>query len=500
MNVNKTNNTKQAAWVALGSFCSYMVGIVSPMILSRVFDKADYGTYKQVMYVYSTLLIVFTLGLPRAYSYFIPKRPIEEAKDIITKLTAIFVVLGGVFSLTLLIFASPIASLLNNPDLAAALRYFSPVPLLLLPTMGLEGVLASFKRTEYLAGFTIVTRIMTVILTVLPVFVFGGTYIEAIIGFDIASLLTCIYAIRIMGIPVKGIAHVKTIISYRDVFKFALPLLYASIWGMIINSATQFFISRYYGNEVFADFSNGFMELPFVGMVISAIAAVLLPAFSRMDQGQGMQEEVYTLWTGSVIKSAKIIFPMLVYCVFFARLMMVCMYGDIYDSSAIYFQIKNLSGLFYIIPFAPILIAVGKTKDYANIHMITAFLIVISEFVVVKTINDPVAVAVTSELCRIIFVYLMLAVIAKYASKSISKLLPLKDLMIILISTMIAGGIDAILCMFLSINKFIVLGVSFLLFIVVYYFLCWALKISYKEFVTSLLPSRFNSLIIKYIP
>ena len=185
-----TNNTKQAAWVAFGSFCSYLVGIVSPMILSRVFDKADYGTYKQVMYVYSTLLIVFTLGLPRAYSYFIPKRPVEEAKDIITKLTVIFSVLGGAFSLTLFIFASPIASLLNNPDLAAALRYFSPVPLLLLPTMGLEGILASFKRTEYLAGFTIFTRIMTVVLTVLPVLIFGGTYIDIAGGIDLRHDVT----------------------------------------------------------------------------------------------------------------------------------------------------------------------------------------------------------------------------------------------------------------------------------------------------------------------
>ena len=93
----ETNNTKQAAWVAIGSLFSFAVGIISPMILSRFFDKGDYGTYKQVMYVYSTLLTVFTLGLPKAYAYFLPKYGREYSKDIINKITSMFIVLGAVF-------------------------------------------------------------------------------------------------------------------------------------------------------------------------------------------------------------------------------------------------------------------------------------------------------------------------------------------------------------------------------------------------------------------
>lgn len=68
-----TNNSQQAVWVAMGNLFSFGFSIVSSMILSRYFDKVDYGTYKQVMYVYSTLLAVFSLGLPSAYSYFYPE-------------------------------------------------------------------------------------------------------------------------------------------------------------------------------------------------------------------------------------------------------------------------------------------------------------------------------------------------------------------------------------------------------------------------------------------
>ena len=78
-----TNNTKQAAWVGIGSLCSFGFTIVSSMILSRYFDKAEYGTYKQVMYVYNTLLTIFTLGLPKAFSYFLPRVENAQAKGLI---------------------------------------------------------------------------------------------------------------------------------------------------------------------------------------------------------------------------------------------------------------------------------------------------------------------------------------------------------------------------------------------------------------------------------
>lgn len=90
MTVNKSNNTIQAAWVALGSLFAFGFSIVSSIILSRYFDKTDYGTYKQVIYVYHTLLIVFTLGLPKTYSYFLPRTNDCYVKSLVKRLQLYF--------------------------------------------------------------------------------------------------------------------------------------------------------------------------------------------------------------------------------------------------------------------------------------------------------------------------------------------------------------------------------------------------------------------------
>ena len=101
--INNNSNTVQAVWLGLGSFVSFSFGIISAAILSRYLSKADYGTYKQVLYVYNTLLVVFSLGLPRAYSYFLARVPIEAGYSIVRKINLMFLIIGIVFSLFLCI-------------------------------------------------------------------------------------------------------------------------------------------------------------------------------------------------------------------------------------------------------------------------------------------------------------------------------------------------------------------------------------------------------------
>ena len=501
MSKEQTSNSKQAAWVAIGSLFSFIVGIVSPMILSRYFDKGDYGTYKQVMYVYNTLLTIFTLGLPKAYAYFIPKYSNEYSRAIINKVTSIFFILGIVFSAFLLLCAGPIASVMKNPDLETALILFSPTPFLLLPTMGLDAIYASFRKTKYLAYYTIFTRVFTVICIVLPVVIFSGDYTHAIIGFDIASLITFVLALYLKTWPIRHENHKNTNLTYKEILSFSLPLLYASLWGLIIASSSQFFISRYFGNEVFAEFSNGFMEFPLVGMIIGSISTILLPLFSGLDKGVGMSDDVLSVWNSAMLKSAKLIFPILVFSIFFAGLIMRCMYGDMYSNSSYYFIIKNFSGLFCIIPFYPIILAIGKTKAYANVHMLIAILIVPLEWLACLICDSAIYVAIISELCHILKIGLLMKVIANYANRSIAQLVHPGMLLKLLLLSVLASIFPYIIVNTIVLNKFLLLFIGFITFIVCYYVLCKFMKVSYKDTVNGIIgENKLGKQFLRFVP
>ena len=90
--LNKSkSNFNQALWLSISYTCSMLVGIVSSMILSRYFDKVEYGTYRQIIFIYNTLLTIFQAGLPSVFTFFLPRYSKEEGKFIVKKLQKILI-------------------------------------------------------------------------------------------------------------------------------------------------------------------------------------------------------------------------------------------------------------------------------------------------------------------------------------------------------------------------------------------------------------------------
>lgn len=487
-----TNNTKQAAWVAVGSLCSFGFSIVSSMILSRYFNKADYGTYKQVMYVYSTLLTVFTLGLPKAFSYFLPRVELAQSKSLIRKITNLFFLLGGVFSLLLFVFSPQIALILKNPELTKALRIFAIVPFFLLPTMGLDGILATFRQSKYIALYHISTNIFKLLCVALPVMVWNLGYEQALWGFVVSSFITFLLALYLKYLPVRNEGNEKCKITYKDIFRFSIPLLTASLWGILIHSADQFFVSRYFGNEVFAEFSNGSMELPFVGMIVGACATVLSPIFSRLSHEKvDPKKEVYPLWMSVFEKTAKLIYPLVIYCMVFADVVMVTLYSGKYVDSQNYFRIKLITNFFTLISYGPLIINIGKVKYYSRVHMFTALIVVLLEFISVKTINSPYAISWISMLCHVGKIFAMLFMVSKFFGVKFYQLFPLKLIGQILIPSALFLLLERwFLIDLCHLNSWVVLFVSVIVYALVYYAYSILVKMDYIGLVKPLIKKK----------
>jgi O-antigen/teichoic acid export membrane protein len=490
--MSQTNNTKQAAWVAVGSLCSFGFSIVSSMILSRYFNKADYGTYKQVMYVYNTLLTVFTLGLPKAFSYFLPRVELAQSKNLIRKITNLFFLLGGLFSLLLFVFAPQISVFLKNSDLTKALRIFAIVPFFLLPTMGLDGILATFKQSKFIALYHVSTNVFKLVCVALPVMIWDLGYEQALMGFVISSFITFLLALYFKYKPIRKEAYEKCGVTYKDIFRFSIPLLTASLWGIIISSADQFFISRYFGNEIFADFSNGSMELPFVGMITGACATVLSPVFSRMSHEKvDPKKEIYPLWMSVFEKTAKLIYPLVIYCIVFADVVMVVLYGQKYVTSDNYFRIKLITNFFTLIAYGPLIINIGKVKYYSRVHMITAILVVVLEFVSVKTINSPYAISWISMLCQVGKIFAMLFLVTRFFGVKLHQLFPVKLIGQILVPSVAVLLLERwLLVDLLQLDNLIVLIVSAIIYTALFYVYSVLVKMDYIGLIKPLIKKK----------
>lgn len=180
---------------------------------------------------------------------------------------------------------------------------------------------------------------------------------------------------------------------------------------------------------------------------------------------------------------------------------MTCMYGDMYANSATYFMIKNISGLTYIIPFYPIILAIGKTKAYANVHMMAAIMVVAIEYIVCKTSNSPIYVAIASEVCTVFKIYLLMRIIAHYAQKRVAELIPPFRMLKLMAVSVCASLPPFVMTQLFEMNKFFMLGLAFVVFLFDYYVLCFALRVTYKDIVSGFLANKsMLKGVLRYIP
>src|SRR5690606_14224908 len=243
--------------------------------------------------------------------------------------------------------------------------------------------------------------------------------------------------------PVKSVGRDRTRYKIKDIFKFALPLMGASLWGVLISSSDQFFISKYYGTSVFADFANGSLELPFVSMIIAATSTVLFPVFSSYmnNKDENVNKHVLQLWDSVVQKTIKLTYPLIFFFIFFAESIMSILYGNEYLSSGLFFQIKLIANFFTVIAYGPLMLSIGGEKYYFKIHMYGAIILILLEFISVNIGVSAYVITAISVICQIGRIYAMLMYLSSFFKIKISKLLPLKlmgELIIINIAILVS--------------------------------------------------------------
>lgn len=462
----QNSNTLQAFWLGIGSLSSFALAIVSAAILSRYFNKTEYGTYRQILYVYSTLLVIFSAGLPSVFSYFLPRFSLPQGKDIVRKITVALFLLGIIFSITLFALSGLIGGVLKNPELEKGLKIFSAIPMLLLPTLGLEGIFSTYKKTFYIAIYNTITRILMLLFIVLPVILLKGSYEYALYGWIIASTMSLFLSFYFKKIPFIDCIAKKATLNYRDIFKYSLPIATASLWIIFIRSADQFYISRFFGTEVFAVFSNGFIELPFVSIVTAASSDVILPIFSKMINDNSAVDEILSLWRNTLIKSAVILYPLVVFFIFNAKDLIVLLYSNTYIKSSVYFQIAMTLNFFNIILFSPLMFSIGKTKTFSRIHLFFALSIWIIDYLLVLIFHSPIAIAICSVTMAIIRVFIFIIFISRFFKISLMNFIPLRYISTLIIHSIVSIVLTKLIFSLISpdVNIIIALIMNFALF------------------------------------
>ena len=136
---------RPAVSIVIGRSVGFTAAFAIPIVLSRVLDQAEFGTYKQLFLIYATVFGVAQLGIAESLYYFIPRDSGRAGQHITNAVLTLAA--AGIACLTLLMISSDaIVGWLANPHISAGLLPLGVFLSLTLLTAPFEIVLVSRGR------------------------------------------------------------------------------------------------------------------------------------------------------------------------------------------------------------------------------------------------------------------------------------------------------------------------------------------------------------------
>jgi O-antigen/teichoic acid export membrane protein len=129
-----------------GRLVGFVVAFAIPMVLVRVLDTQEIGTYRLLFLIYGTLLSLAQLGMAESLYYFVPQRPAESGRCV-GNAVATLAVVGVALGLAVAVAAPALGARFNNPQLAELLPMLGIVLGLMLTATVFE--IAMVCRQQY---------------------------------------------------------------------------------------------------------------------------------------------------------------------------------------------------------------------------------------------------------------------------------------------------------------------------------------------------------------
>jgi len=346
--------------LSLGRTLTTLASIIFGMVAARLLSKHDYATMRQTMLAYSFVAPLLMLGLPNALYYFLP-RTLKRKKGIITDNLFLLFVLAMVFSIFLAAGGHKILAMrFNNPDLSTTLKWMIPYPLYVMPAGILGAVLLTQNKTLTLAKYNVVSSVALTILTITGVII-TRSYSGPLIAQIYFPLLLLPFILWLSFRYVPGSFSLPNVKSMIEMLKYAVPLGLAGMLGTIMLETNKIIVSAMCTPEEFANYVNGAIEIPLVGIITLSISSVILVDMTKYIH-QGEKIKALELFKKASLKSAVILLPVLIYLLMVGKSFIVTLYSEKYLESVAPFYIYLFILPVRIVIYGSALMALGQSK------------------------------------------------------------------------------------------------------------------------------------------
>ena len=349
-----------------GRTLALAVTFVTPLALARIFDLAEFGTYKQLLLVYSTLIVIAQLGMAESLFYFLPYAPRRGGRYVMNALLALAG--SGLVCLGLLVLTGPYLSRrLGNAALSGFSGLLGAWLMFMLPSTVLEIVMTARKR--YLgAGVTYaLSDLLWATALVVPAVVsrrLEWLLASAVVFGAVRLGGTLLYVGREFGAELRFNGA-----ALREQIAYALPLQLGLVFRTLLANLHYYAVAASVDAATFAIYAVGCFQIPFVDLVVTPTGNVMMVRM-REAVTAGRPDAVLATWHDTTYKLALFFLPIIGILVVTARELIPFLFTARYDASATIFMVWSVAHLPVILSTEGVLRAHGDTRALAVLYAI----------------------------------------------------------------------------------------------------------------------------------
>jgi O-antigen/teichoic acid export membrane protein len=366
--VGGLSSARPTAVLVAGRVVGSAAGVLLPVVLARALDPHGFGTYKQLMLVYSTLLLIVPFGFAESLFYFVPRRTADAGRHVANALLAL-ALLGAAALLGLLLLRHEVAAWLSNP---ALLPHLGPLAVLLL--LGVAGSaleIVMIARGRHLAaacayGASDVLRAAAFLLPALLVGGLGAMLLGALAFAALRLAAAVAFCLREFGASLRPSAGLL-----REQLAYALPFGAAAALENAQANLHQYAVAHAVSAAAFAVYAVGCLQVPLVDLVTTSAGSVLMVRLGESEAG----ERARSLWSATSGQLALVLFPLVGLLWVSAPDLIRLLYTDTYRDSVPVFRVFCLGILLGALPTDAVLRARAETRFLLGVNALRLLLV-----------------------------------------------------------------------------------------------------------------------------
>ncbi|MEI9947101.1 MAG: oligosaccharide flippase family protein [Chitinophagaceae bacterium] len=354
--MSSSSNISKTTYLVFGQTLTTIITFVLAPYLARKMSLHEYGTFSQVVLIFDFVNILIGLGLAQVLYVFLEKHS-DNPGPLLSTLLSVQVFAACAGSLIVYVISFYIGEIFKEPALKEYTRVYLP-NLCVMSFVNMFGlILVYFNRH----------RTYILIAVLLSLSKLAAVFLLSIGGLlSVRNILLAYIIANFLGLIVLFIFQPVQFFRFRfskklsiEILKRSLPLGITGVLGSSYIYIAGLIISAYLSAAQYAIYRNGSFEMPVLGTLYSSFSLVFLPQISRLILQDNYQQVIFI--KRMVINSTvSIIYPVILFFLFFHHEFITLYLSDKYSESAIIFLIINCGLLLRFQDYTDVLISLNK--------------------------------------------------------------------------------------------------------------------------------------------